>query len=96
MNDVKLTLKSARIVRILLEDPGHPRYGLEIMRYAHIGAGTAYPALAKLEAAGWLIREREDIDPAKAGRPRRTLYRLAPEAVPLARAKLEEIREGLA
>lgn len=68
---------------------------MEIMRYAKIGAGTMYPALAKLEAAGWLVREREDIDPVEAGRPRRTLFRLAPEAIPLAKAKLDEIRENL-
>lgn len=96
MYDVELTLKSARIVRVLLEDPAHPRYGMEISRYARVGVGTLYPALAKLTRAGWLIRSKEDIDPAKEGRPRRVLYRLAPEAVPVARVKLDEIREGLA
>jgi PadR family transcriptional regulator PadR len=95
VQDVHLTLKSARIVRIFLEDPAHARYGLELMRYASMGSGTLYPVLARLEAAGWLVREREDIDPAAVGRPRRTLLRLAPEAVPLARAKLAEITRDI-
>lgn len=92
MQDVELTLKSARIVRIFLEDPAHPRYQLELSRYAGMGAGTLYPILIRLFNAGWLARIREDIDPVAAGRPRRTLYSLTEEAVPVARAKLSAIR----
>lgn len=95
MDDVKLTLRSAQIVRIFLEDPEHPRFGLELMRYAKMGAGTLYPILAKLEAAGWLARQQEDIEPSVEGRPRRMLYRLAPDAVVRARATLMEISEQL-
>jgi PadR family transcriptional regulator PadR len=88
MQDIELTLKSARIVRIFLEDPAHPRYQLELMRYAGMGAGTLYPILIKLANAGWLSKSREDIDPVAEGRPRRTLYSLTEEAIPVARAKL--------
>jgi DNA-binding PadR family transcriptional regulator len=91
MQEVELTLKSARIVRIFLEDPAHPRYQLELMRYAKMGAGTVYPILARLTAAGWLAKIREDIDPVAEERPRRTLYSLTEEAIPVARAKLAAI-----
>jgi PadR family transcriptional regulator, regulatory protein PadR len=95
VEDVALTLKSARIVRIFLEDPAHPRYLLELTRYAKLSAGTVYPVLARLHAAGWLAKAREDIDPVTAGRPRRMLYRLTPEAVPAARAALTGISEEM-
>lgn len=91
MQDVELTLKSARIVRIFLEDPAHPRYQLELMRYARMGSGTLWPILAKLTAAGWLAKSREDIDPVIEGRPRRTLYSLTEEAIPVAQAKIAAI-----
>jgi PadR family transcriptional regulator len=91
MQDVELTLKSARIVRIFLEDPAHPRYQLELMRYARMGSGTLWPILARLTGAGWLAKSREDVDPVAEGRPRRMLYALTPEAIPVARAKLAAI-----
>jgi PadR family transcriptional regulator, regulatory protein PadR len=47
-----------------------------------------YPLLARLTAAGWLIDECEKIDPSKAGRPKRRLYRLTGEAHLKARAAL--------
>ncbi|MGH8217115.1 MAG: helix-turn-helix transcriptional regulator, partial [Steroidobacteraceae bacterium] len=37
--------------------------------------GTLYPILLRLESAGWFASRWENIDPARAGRPRRRLYR---------------------
>jgi len=93
MQDVHLTLKSARVVRVLLEDPARPRYQLEVSRLTGMGSGTVYPILRHLVSAGWATRWREDIDPAAEGRPRRMLYRLADEAVPAARAAIAAIGE---
>jgi DNA-binding MarR family transcriptional regulator len=95
MEDVALTLKSARIVRVFLEDPAHPRYLLELTRYTRLSAGTVAPILARLHAAGWLDKVSEDIDPVTAGRPRRMLYRLTAEAVPVARAALAAISDEM-
>jgi len=88
MQDVELTLKSARLVNAFLAEPGCARYGLELMRLTGMPSGTMYPLLARFESAGWLTRTREDIDPVAEGRPRRTLYTLTEEAVPVARAKM--------
>ena len=92
MEDVELTLKSARLVNAFLADPGRARYGLELMRATGMPSGSMYPLLARFESAGWLTKSREDIDPVAEGRPRRTLYTLAEEAVPVAQAKLAAIR----
>ena len=48
-----------------------------ICHAAGIGAGSAYPVLARLEGLGWTERERET--PAPENRPPRTFYRLTPE-----------------
>src|SRR5580658_702353 len=39
-------------------------------------SGKLYPVLARLERAGWLTKELEQVDPAVAGRPARRLYRI--------------------
>jgi PadR family transcriptional regulator PadR len=94
--DVSLTLKSARVVRVFLEDPARPRYLLELASRtlpAPMSVSTVYSALIKLRAAGWLTRVAEDIDPSAAGRPARVLYQLTPEAIPVARAALTAISE---
>lgn len=92
MQDVKLTLSSARLVNAFLADPGCARYGLELMRVTGMPSGTMYPLLARFESAGWLTKSREDIDPVTEGRPRRMLYTLTEEAAPVAQAKLAAIR----
>lgn len=51
-------------------------YGLEIAKAAKLPTGTIYPILARLEEAGCLVSEWEQVDPAEEGRPRRRYYRL--------------------
>ena len=54
-----------------------------------LGHGTIYKALARLERDGLLESRWEDIDPVRAGRPRRRLYRVtggAPAALSTSRA----------
>lgn len=58
------------------------------MRLTGFPSGKLYPILAKLQAAGWLDKEQEDIDPAVAGRPARRLYRINPEGTRSAREEL--------
>jgi PadR family transcriptional regulator, regulatory protein PadR len=52
---------------------GH-HYGRAIITATGEHSGTVYPILARLERDGWVDRTDEDIDPAKAGRPRRRFY----------------------
>ena len=57
-------------------DPAEPMYGLEIGDAAGLASGTVHPILARLEAAGWLTSQWEDVDPSEAGRPARRYYKL--------------------
>lgn len=68
--------------------PDEWTYGMTIMEATGLWSGTVYPILARLEAAGWTEREREDIDPRVAGRPVRVMYRLTPAGRLAARALL--------
>jgi PadR family transcriptional regulator, regulatory protein PadR len=93
VEQLDLTPKMAAVIKVFLEDPPHPRYGFELMRLIGQPSGTLYPILAKLEHAGWLIAGREDIDPHAEGRPPRRNYRIAGDAIPVARTQLAALSE---
>jgi PadR family transcriptional regulator PadR len=85
MQDVRVTLAVATLLRLFLEDPAEPRYGYDLMRLTGYPSGKLYPILARLERAGWLRKEIEQIDPSAAGRPARRHYRLTDEGLTAAR-----------
>lgn len=91
-----MTLVTLTVLKVLLDDPVKPAYGLEISRLAGLKSGTIYPALARLERAGWIESSWEEVDPRKAGRPRRRLYRLSAEGAGLARGAVAEHTARLA
>jgi DNA-binding PadR family transcriptional regulator len=88
MSEVRVTLAVARVLRAFLDDVSKPRYGYDLMRETGFPSGKLYPILARLQRAGWLVREREDIDPSAERRPARTLYRMSPTGVAAARQEL--------
>jgi DNA-binding PadR family transcriptional regulator len=88
MMEVRVTIAVARVLRAFLDDVAVPRYGYELMRETGFPSGKLYPILARLQKAGWLVREQEEIDPAAAGRPARTLYQLSRTGVVAARQEL--------
>jgi PadR family transcriptional regulator PadR len=90
--DIRLSERGLRVLRLFLESPRQSRSGAEIGRATKTGSGTLYPLLARLEGAGWLSSEWEDIDPRLAGRPRRRLYRLTGEGQRNARAALARLQ----
>ena len=92
MGRTRMTLQTQLVLRALLEDPTHERYGLELSTASGLPSGTIHPILARLEKIGWLESHWEDIDPAKAGRPRRRYYRLSPDGAEQARVALDEAR----
>ncbi|MGH3403227.1 MAG: PadR family transcriptional regulator [Streptosporangiaceae bacterium] len=71
-----MTLQMQAVLRVLLDDLSAGHYGLEISRASGLPSGSLYPMLARLEQAGWVTSDWEDIDQSKAGRPRRRYYSL--------------------
>ena len=96
MTSVRMTQITALVLRAVAA--GH-RYGFDVMEACALPSGTAYPALRRLERAGFLRSSWEDADLARAeGRPRRRTYGLTAsgrEALPLAEQKLAQVRQLL-
>lgn len=95
MQNLRVTLAVATLLRVFLEDPGEPRYGYDLMRQTGFPSGKLYPILARLEAAGWLIKELEQVSPAAVGRPARRNYRLSGEGAAAARRELAVVNAQL-
>jgi PadR family transcriptional regulator, regulatory protein PadR len=95
MKQVRMTLAVAMVLRVFLEEPEEPRYGYELMRRTGFPSGKLYPILARLQAAGWLVKQVEEIDPVEAGRLARRLYQLEPGSVARIRAELAELSAQL-
>ena len=93
VRDLVITPRMAVVLKVFLGDPGQPRYGFELMKLTGMASGSLYPMLARLEAAGWLSRGRENIDPHAAGRPARTNYTITGTAVTAARIQLAALSE---
>jgi PadR family transcriptional regulator, regulatory protein PadR len=91
VQDLNITPKMATVLKAFLEDPDQPRYGFELMKITGMASGSLYPMLARLEAAGWLSRGKEDIDPRAAGRPARTHYTITGAAASAATIRLEAL-----
>jgi PadR family transcriptional regulator PadR len=87
-----MTVTTARALAALLAEPDADRYGLELMRATGLASGTLYPILHRLQDAGWLVAQWEDVDPAAVGRPARRFYRLTPDGAQSARLALAELR----
>ena len=96
MGEVQVTVAVARVLREFIADASTPRYGYELMGSTGFPSGKLYPILMRLQRAGWIGREREDVDPAKAGRPARYLYRLTPRGAEAAWSELTILADQLA
>jgi DNA-binding PadR family transcriptional regulator len=95
-SQIRITIAVARVLREFLANVHRPRYGYDLMQVTGYPSGKLYPILARLVEAGWLIREQEDIDCARAGRPARYLYRLNEEGAQATQRALAAISEQLA
>lgn len=85
-----MTIAVAVVLQEFLTSPTDPRYGYDLMKATGYPSGKLYPILARLNAAGWLQRDREDEQPVD--RPARYPYRLTPDGVALARQAVAELR----
>ena len=96
MGTPRMTQVTALVLRAIAA--GH-RYGFHVMEACDLPSGTIYPALRRLERAGWLKSRWEDSEVARAeGRPRRRTYALTEdgwEIIPEADRKLADVRRLL-
>ncbi|MFU8871601.1 PadR family transcriptional regulator [Micromonospora sp. SL4-19] len=89
---MRMTIPVAKVLAALLADPDAERYGLDLMWMTGLPSGTLYPVLHRLQGAGWLTADWEEVDPVAAGRPARRYYRLTADGVAAARQALAELR----
>lgn len=91
-SQIRVSRHMLKVLKIMLEKPLTPYSGAEIAREANIGSGTLYPLLQRLENAGWLKSEWENVSPSAAGRPRRRYYKLTGYGQTLAARGLAEVQ----
>jgi DNA-binding PadR family transcriptional regulator len=84
----RVTWQTLTVLSVLLAEPERRQYGLELSKAADLASGTIYPILARLEKAGWVSSEFEDIDPRVAGRRPRRYYLLTGEGARLAEREI--------
>lgn len=73
-NSIRITGPTLKVLGQLMAEPFAKLSGAEISRATGIASGTLYPVLFRLEKAGWLHSEWEDVDPSEVKRPRKRLY----------------------
>ncbi|WP_433264554.1 PadR family transcriptional regulator [Actinosynnema sp. CS-041913] len=85
MTRPRMTPQTVAVLRVLLEDPATPRYGLDIARRTGLKTGTLHPILNRLRQAGLIESFWEDPgDHEDQGRPRRRYYRFTGHGATLA------------
>jgi PadR family transcriptional regulator len=89
---MRVSRQMLKVLKIMVEKPTTSYSGAEIAREAGIGSGTLYPLLQRLENAGWLKSEWEDVKATEVGRPRRRLYKLTGHGQTEAARELAELQ----
>jgi PadR family transcriptional regulator, regulatory protein PadR len=91
-DEIRLSGPTLKVLKLMLEKPREGLSGAEISRTLGLGSGTLYPLLARLENAGWMKSEWEQVDPREIGRPRKRFYRLTGQGQTRARRALAELQ----
>lgn len=91
----RITASVLKVLAALLAAPSDERYGLQLMQDTGLASGTLYPILVRLERAGWVQSQWEEIDPAAEGRPSRRYYRLTTDGAVHARREVTLMREQM-
>jgi PadR family transcriptional regulator PadR len=79
MKAIRLTRNVLDVLEVLISSERDAWWGFQIASLASIGTPTVYGILSRLEHAGWIRGEMEDVDPELVGRPARRLYVLTPD-----------------
>jgi PadR family transcriptional regulator, regulatory protein PadR len=78
MKAPRMTVQTEAVLAALLD--AEELWGFELSRLSGLAAGTIYPILQRLTAAGWVVPRWEDRSVAEAeGRPQRRYHRLTVE-----------------
>jgi DNA-binding PadR family transcriptional regulator len=94
MGQMRMTWQTLAVLDVMLDRPAERHYGLELTAAAGLKPGTIYPLLARLEGAGWLASDWEEIDERVEGRRRRRYYRLTGLGQRAARTALDAAIEA--
>lgn len=89
--DPRLSHQTLRVLVLFAEAPKEGLAGSTISKRTRMLSGTVYPILMRLERAGWLSSELEQVEPSEVGRPRRRIYQLTGLGYNKARAALSEL-----
>ena len=89
--DPRLSHQTLRVLRLFEEQPALSLAGSDISKQTVTLSGTIYPIMMRLERAGWLTSQWENLDPSDAGRPRRRIYRRTGLGYNKSRAALAEL-----
>ncbi|MFG3620822.1 PadR family transcriptional regulator [Nocardia sp. NPDC047654] len=92
---VRMTLQTLQVLQALLERPADEHYGLKISEHSGLPTGSIYPILTRLETAGWVTSDWEQIDESVEGRRRRRYYQLTKNGATAAREEIAKMRERL-
>ncbi|GAB2633445.1 PadR family transcriptional regulator [Nocardia goodfellowii] len=96
VRDVRITLQTLQVLRVLLSRPADEHYGLKIAQESGLATGSIYPILARLETAGWVTSEFEKIDESREGRRRRRHYQLTDDGAARAQIEINKAQQQLA
>lgn len=88
---LRITGPTLKVLGQFFDHPNDQLSGFEILRSTGLASGTLYPILFRLEEAGWLESEWEDVAPSQVKRPRRRLYRMTALGERSARASFREL-----
>lgn len=88
MGKFRMSLTILRLLALMYAELDQAHYGLELGRAANLSNGALYPALDRLERAGYLTSDLEDIDEKTEGRRKRRYYRLTATGIALAEQEL--------
>ena len=86
----RITGPTLKVLGEFFVRPAETLSGIEISRTTGLASGTLYPILFRLEQAGWLESEWEEVVPTQVKRPRRRLYRITALGEAKARASFRE------
>ena len=68
---MRRTYTAVTIARVLLAEPDKLHWGAGIIATTRINPGSVYPILKRMEEAGWVTSELEDMSEVHSRPPRR-------------------------